>query len=174
MKPDDVLRAVAETGGVVGMSATPHTTLSPGTPRHSIKSVMDTSTTAPTWSASTTSRSARTRCYGDHVALHRIFAHLLGISATPGPSFDPVAYVDGLENPTENFANICGWLVQHGYDDADIRAVLGGNIYRTAVHLGVTPPRRRARTVAPSIGLAYRAGSPSPGVGAAAAPVGLG
>jgi membrane dipeptidase len=68
--------------------------------------------------------------YGDHVALHRIFAHLLSIGAARGPSFDPVAYVDGLENPTENFANICGWLVRHDFDDTDIRAVLGGNIYR--------------------------------------------
>ena len=41
-----------------------------------------------------------------------------------------MAYVDGLENPTENFANICDWLVGHGYSDDDIRAVLGGNIYR--------------------------------------------
>jgi membrane dipeptidase len=41
MKPDDVLRAVAATGGVIGMSAAPHTTLSAGHPRHSIESVMD-------------------------------------------------------------------------------------------------------------------------------------
>jgi hypothetical protein len=79
--------------------------------------------------------------YGDHVALHRIFAHLLSISAAQGPSFDPVAYVDGLENPTENFANICGWLVQHGYRDTDIRAVLGGNIYRALQSIWVLPHR---------------------------------
>ena len=41
MKPDDVLRAVADTGGVIGMSAAPHTTLSAAHPRHSIESVMD-------------------------------------------------------------------------------------------------------------------------------------
>ncbi|MFI5063151.1 MAG: diguanylate cyclase, partial [Streptosporangiales bacterium] len=62
---------------------------------------------------------------------HRIFAGLLGLErATRGPDFDPVAYVDGLENPTENFANICGWLVQHGFSDEEARAVLGGNVYR--------------------------------------------
>ena len=38
--------------------------------------------------------------------------------------------MDGLENPTENFANICGWLVQHGFGDDEARAVLGGNVYR--------------------------------------------
>jgi membrane dipeptidase len=69
--------------------------------------------------------------YGDHVALHRIFAGMLGIgAATRGPAFERVAYVDGLENPTENFPNICGWLVGHGFDDDTVRAVLGGNIYR--------------------------------------------
>jgi hypothetical protein len=36
-----VLRAVAGTGGVIGMSAAPHTTLSAAHPRHSIESVME-------------------------------------------------------------------------------------------------------------------------------------
>jgi membrane dipeptidase len=63
--------------------------------------------------------------------LHRIFAGLLNISAaTRGPDFERVAYVDGLENPTENFPNICGWLVSRGFDDDTVRAVIGGNIYR--------------------------------------------
>jgi membrane dipeptidase len=35
-----------------------------------------------------------------------------------------------MENPTENFRNIVGWLVAHGYSDADITAVIGGNILR--------------------------------------------
>ncbi len=68
--------------------------------------------------------------YGDHVRLHKIFAHLLSLAALRGPAFEPVGYVDGLENPTENFPNICRWLVSHGFDDASIRAVIGGNIYR--------------------------------------------
>ena len=38
--------------------------------------------------------------------------------------------MDGLENPTENFANICGWLVREGFSDSEIAAVLGGNILR--------------------------------------------
>jgi len=48
-----------------------------------------------------------------------------------------VDYVDGLENPTENFPNICAWLVQHGYGDDEIRAVLGGNIYRVLQQIWV-------------------------------------
>src|SRR4029077_5250434 len=41
MKPDDVLRAVADPGGVIGMSAAPHTPLSAAHRRHTIDSVMD-------------------------------------------------------------------------------------------------------------------------------------
>lgn len=130
MKPDDVLRAVAGTGGVIGMSAAPHTTLSAAHPRHSIESVMDHFRYCADLVGIDHVAFGPDTLYGDHVALHRIFAHLLAIDAVRGPSFTPVAYVDGLENPTENFANICGWLVQHGFSDDDIRAVLGGNTYR--------------------------------------------
>jgi hypothetical protein len=49
----------------------------------------------------------------------------LSLGAARGPDFESVAYVDGLENPTENFTNICGWLVRNGYGDDAIRAVIG-------------------------------------------------
>jgi membrane dipeptidase len=131
MKPDDVLRAVAGTGGVIGMSAAPHTTLSAAHPRHTIESVMDHFRYCIDLVGIDHVAFGPDTLYGDHVQLHRIFAGLLGLGrATRGPDFDPVAYVDGLENPTENFGNICGWLVQHGFGDDAIRAVLGGNVYR--------------------------------------------
>jgi membrane dipeptidase len=132
MKPDDVLRAVAGTGGVIGMSAAPHTTLSAAHPRHTIESVMDHFSYCADLVGIDHVAFGPDTLYGDHVQLHRVFAGLLGLGrATSGPDFERVDYVDGLENPTENFANICGWLVQHGFDDDAIRAVLGGNIYRT-------------------------------------------
>jgi membrane dipeptidase len=130
MKPDDVLRAVAETGGVIGMSAAPHTTLSGAHPRHSIESVMDHFRYCVDLVGLEHVAFGPDTLYGDHVMLHKTFAHLLSLSAMRGPAFEPVEYVDGLENPTENFGNICGWLVQHDFSDEEIRAVLGGNIYR--------------------------------------------
>jgi membrane dipeptidase len=140
MKPDDVLRAVAQTGGVIGMSAAPHTTLSSDHPRHTIESVMDHFRYCADLVGIEHVAFGPDTLYGDHVGLHRVFGHLLGIGrATGGPSFDRVAYVDGLENPTENFANICDWLVRHGYDDDSIRAVLGGNIYRALQSVWVSP-----------------------------------
>jgi membrane dipeptidase len=130
MKPDDVLRAVAQTGGVIGMSAAPHTTLSEAHPRHTIESVMDHFRYCADLVGIDHLAFGPDTLYGDHVQLHTIFARFLSLAAARGPSFDPVPYVDGLENPTENFANVCGWLVQHGYDDGTIRAVIGGNVYR--------------------------------------------
>jgi membrane dipeptidase len=139
MKPDDVLRAVAETGGVIGMSAAPHTTLSAAHPRHSIESVMDHFRYCVDLVGVEHVAFGPDTLYGDHVQLHRIFAHLLSLGASRGPDFEPVAYVEGMENPTENFANICGWLVRHGYDDETIRAVIGGNIYRALQAVWVSP-----------------------------------
>lgn len=60
-----------------------------------------------------------------------IFAANLGVAvAHGGPEFEPAEYVAGLANPTENFFNIVGWLVKHGYTDEQIVAVTGGNILR--------------------------------------------
>jgi membrane dipeptidase len=130
MKPDGVLRAVAHSGGVIGISAAPHTTLSHAHPRHSIESVMDHFRYCADLVGIEHVAFGPDTLYGDHVALHRIFAHLLSLAAMRGPDFDPVGYVEGLENPTENFGNICDWLVRNGYSDAEIRAVVGGNVYR--------------------------------------------
>jgi membrane dipeptidase len=140
MKPDAVLKAVAETGGVIGMSAAPHTTLSAAHPRHSIDSVMDHFRYIVDLVGIEHVAFGPDTLYGDHVQLHKVFGHLLGISrVTSGPAFDPVEYVDGLENPTENFENICGWLVRNGFDDDSVRAVIGGNIYRALQAIWITP-----------------------------------
>jgi membrane dipeptidase len=139
MKPDDVLRAVAGTGGVIGMSAAPHTTLSGAHPRHTIESVMDHFRYCADLVGIEHVAFGPDTLYGDHTALHRIFAHLLSLSATRGPEFEPVEYVDGLENPTENFANICGWLVKHGFDDESVRLVIGENVYRALQSIWVAP-----------------------------------
>ena len=128
MKPDDVLRAIADTGGVIGMSAAPHTTLSAAHPLHTIDSVMDHFRYCVDLVGIEHVAFGPDTLYGDHVQLHTVFAGLLNLGTRTGPAHEKVAYVDGLENPTENFANICTWLVKEGFSDDDIRAVLGGNI----------------------------------------------
>ncbi|MDQ2952181.1 MAG: dipeptidase, partial [Chloroflexota bacterium] len=69
--------------------------------------------------------------FGDHVGLHRFFAKQFSLSASRGGlQFQEVEYVDGIENPGESFPNIVRWLVRHGYSDADIAGVIGGNVMR--------------------------------------------
>ena len=132
MKPDSVLKACAESGGVIGLEAAPHTSLSPDHRRHSIESVMDHFTYCVELMGLDHVAFGPDTLYGDHVGLHKVFAANLGVAvAHGGPEFEPVEYVAGMENPTENFFNIVGWLVKHGYTDEQIVAVTGGNILRT-------------------------------------------
>lgn len=130
MKSDDVLKAVADTGGVIGMSAAPHTTLSEAHPQHSIDSVMDHLMYCIDLVGIEHVAFGPDTLYGDHVGLHTVFSHLLSTAFSEAPKFERVKYVDGLENPTENFWNIAGWLVKNGFSDKAIAAILGGNILR--------------------------------------------
>jgi membrane dipeptidase len=131
MKPDDVLRAVADSGGLIGISAAPHTTLSHAHCEHSIESVLDHLDYCVDLVGIEHVAFGPDTLYGDHVALHQVFARMLDLgAATAGPPFEPVAYVEGLENPTECFPNLCAALVRRNWSDGDIRLVLGGNILR--------------------------------------------
>ncbi|WP_406080132.1 dipeptidase [Micromonospora sp. NBC_00858] len=131
MKPDEVLVACAERGGLIGIEAAPHTTISPDHPRHDIDSVMDHFRYCVDLMGIEHVTFGPDTLYGDHVALHRELAKSPGFSDPPLVApFEPVEYVAGVENPTEGLANIIGWLVRQGYSDADIQAVTGGNILR--------------------------------------------
>jgi membrane dipeptidase len=132
MKPDSVLRGCAESGGVIGLEAAPHTSLSHAHPEHSLESVMDHFQYCVDLMGIDHVAFGPDTLYGDHVTLHKVFAANLGVhQAHSGPQFPEVPYVAGLENPTECFFNIVGWLVKNGYSDEDIIKVTGGNILRT-------------------------------------------
>lgn len=131
MKPDEVIQACAERGGVIGLEAAPHTTLSNAHPAHSIESVMDHFRHCVDLVGIEHVAFGPDTLFGDHVGLHRAFAAQLSLgSLQAGPFFEPVDYVDGLENPGEAFPNIVAWLVAHDYSDDAIRAVIGGNALR--------------------------------------------
>lgn len=131
LKSDEALKAIADTGGVIGMSAAPHTTISHAHPRHSILSVMDHFMYCVDLVGIDHVGFGPDTLYGDHVGLHTTFAGLLNSDDLPaGPEYERVPYVDGLENPTENFHNIAAWLVQQRFTDEEIAKVLGGNILR--------------------------------------------
>lgn len=136
MKPDEVIVACASRGGVIGIEAAPHTTLSLAHPAHSLESVMDHVVHCVDLVGIDHVAFGPDTLFGDHVGLHTAYAQHLSIGALQGgPFFERVEYVDGLENPGENFHNITGWLVAHGWTDDQIRALLGGNVLRVLGHI---------------------------------------
>ncbi len=131
MKPDDILLACAQRGGVIGISAAAHTTLTERHPLHSLESVMEHFEYVARLVGIDHVAFGPDTFFGDHVGLHRYFAKQFSLSASRGGrQIQEVEYVDGIENPGESFPNIVRWLVRHGYTDPDIGAVIGGNVMR--------------------------------------------
>ena len=131
MKPDHILKACADKGGVIGIEAAPHTTLTKDHPHHNIESFMQHFEYVANLVGIQHVAFGPDTLFGDHVALHHAFARQLSIQAAHGNvEFQEVEFVDGIENPSEEFHNITRWLVKHGYSDADIGCVLGENIMR--------------------------------------------
>lgn len=131
MKDDETIKMCAERGGIIGIEAAPHTTISPNNLHHNLDSFMDHFTYCVDLVGIEHVSFGPDTLYGDHVGLHDAFAGNLSIGeAHDGVDFPKVDYVDGVENPTEGFYNIIGWLVKHGYSDDEIRMVIGGNTLR--------------------------------------------
>lgn len=131
MKPDEVLKAMAERGGVIGIEAAPHTTLTEKHKQHSIEGFMEHFEYCVDLVGIDHAGFGPDTLFGDHVGLHRHFAKQLSIAAAKaGPEFREVEYVDGIENPAEAMPNIVRWLVKHGYTDTDISKAIGGNAMR--------------------------------------------
>jgi len=131
MKPDHVLKVCAEKGGVIGVEAAPHTTLTPSHPLHSIESFMEHFEYIANLTGIDHVGFGPDTLFGDHGALHHVFARQLSIAtAHSGPAYEEVEYVKGLENPSETMPNIARWLVAHGYSDEDIAKVMGKNVLR--------------------------------------------
>lgn len=130
MKNDETIIACAERGGLIGLEAAPHTTLSHAHPEHSIDSVMDHFAYCVDLVGIDHVSFGPDTLFGDHVAVHKAYAGNYAQKAPTGIDHPRVEYVAGLENPGEGFGNIAGWLVKHGYSDDDIVKVLGANAMR--------------------------------------------
>jgi membrane dipeptidase len=131
LAPDAVLEACAAKGGVIGVEAAPHTTISPDHPTHTLDSVMDHFEYIKKLVGIDHVGFGPDTIYGDHVGLHNVYSANLSLKeATGDRSFGRVAYVEGLENPTEGSKTIMRWLVKHGYSDEDIAKAMGGNALR--------------------------------------------
>jgi membrane dipeptidase len=132
LKTDEVIKACAAKGGVIGIEAAPHTTLTKNNTDHSIDSFMEHFEYIKDLVGIDYVSFGPDTLYGDHVGLHHAYAQHLSIKGTHagGDKFEEVEYVKGLENPTEASINIIRWLVKHGYTDEEIQKVIGGNTIR--------------------------------------------
>jgi membrane dipeptidase len=124
LKEDDLLKAVAGTGGVIGIEASPNTTTLPGV-AHSIETVMTHMERCVDVMGIDHVAFGPDTLFGDHVELHRRYAGALGIGDEP--DHVEIDHVAGLENPSE-FPNVIRWLVAHGYSDEQIAKLAGGNV----------------------------------------------
>lgn len=129
MKPDDVLRAVASTGGVIGVEAAPGSTRVDGRADHDLDAVMaHVEYLADLVGVEHVGLGPDT-FFGDHAGLYSA----AGWHPTPVPGHEDIplpAFVAGMENPSEAPHNAAAWLVAHGWADDDIARVLGGNAAR--------------------------------------------
>lgn len=133
LKPDDVIKACAERGGIIGIEAAPHTTITKKHPRHNIESFMEHFEYIVDLVGIEHVAFGPDTNFGDHVGLHHEFRKLLSIDEEKtdnSPEHIEVDYVKGLENPSENFHNIVKWLIKHNYSKEDIIKVTGKNVIR--------------------------------------------
>jgi membrane dipeptidase len=135
LAPDEVLIACARKGGVIGVEAAPHTTLTRARRRHDIDAYMEHFEYIARLVGIEHVGFGPDTLYGDHVGLHHVYSANLSIKESRAggaadQAFQEVEYVQGIENPTEGSRNILRWLVKHGYSDEDITRVMGGNAMR--------------------------------------------
>jgi len=146
MKPDHVIKACAEKGGVIGIEAAPHTTLTKKHIQHSIESYMEHFEYIANLVGIDHVAFGPDTLFGDHVGLHHVFANALSIKSAHGKQpFDEVEYVKGIENPAEAFPNIVRWMVAHGYSDEEIRKSVSGNILRVLEQVWARPRGKAAK-----------------------------
>jgi membrane dipeptidase len=137
MKPDIVLKACAARGGLIGVEAAPHTTISEAHPRHCLDSIMDHFTYLVETVGIEHVAFGPDTIFGDHAGLHLVMADRLSLAAAQGQAHEKVEFVDGVENPGECFRNIVAWLIAHGYSDEEIIAVTGANVMRVLEQIWV-------------------------------------
>ena len=132
MAPDDVLKACAAKGGVIAIEAAPHTTPTYNHRTHNLDSYMEHFEYIKNLVGIDYMAFGPDTLYGDHVAMHKVFSANLALADINkvAPEHPEVAYVEGLENPTEATKNILRWLIKNNYSDEDIAKVMGLNVIR--------------------------------------------
>lgn len=128
MATDEVLKAVASAGGLIGVEAAPHTTMTDPQEPHSYLSVIKHFEYIRDLVGIDHVTFGTDTLYCDHVALHG--ASKKFIKADTADTMVRVPYVKGMENMTEISKNIVRYMIRENYSDEDMQKVMGGNILR--------------------------------------------
>ncbi len=133
-KPDECLKAVADTGGVVGIGAA--TTMSSNKRDDlSFEAIMDHFKYIEDLIGIEHVTFGTDLIYGDLDAISSLdhsdptkYQKLYGSDEKQGFNLsEDATAIQGLENPTEAWNNIVRWLVKEGYSDNEIEMILSGN-----------------------------------------------
>jgi len=145
MFPDEVLQALAEREGVIGIEAAPFTTATEKNPMHDLESFMEHIEYCIELMGIDYVGVGPDSYYFDHVGEYlQLIAdrNKLGTGSYRRPdqgierlrgmgmdteSLKKLGYVKGVDNPTESTQNVARWMVHHGYSDGEIAKVVGGN-----------------------------------------------
>ena len=135
-QPDEVLEAVAGTGGLIAIEGA-HSSRLPGVDGHTLEGVMAHFEYAVDLVGIDHVTFATDTIYGDHEALMEacfdrfsvaeVFTHADDDGFEPDPDH---THVVGNENPTEAWNNVPRWLIANGYSDDEIAKVTGENALR--------------------------------------------
>ncbi len=138
--PDEVLQALSERNGVIGIEAAPGYTATKDNPTPSIDTYMAHLEYCIDLMGTDHVGCGPDTLYGDHVGFYRIddqryedagLGHYSRTEQKEDLNVDRLPdYVEGLENPTESLNNITRWLVKHGYSDDEIVKIIGSNALR--------------------------------------------
>ena len=140
VKGDEVLHALAENGGLMGVGGAGRGLRTEKHPVGSIESYMECVEYCIDLMGIDHVGCGPDSLYGDHPEMYKYwFSRPMGHyeragapvkAPLPIPSgADDPGYVKGMENPNE-FINVARWMIKHGYSDAEITKIIGGNILR--------------------------------------------
>jgi membrane dipeptidase len=123
LKTDEELQALAEKGGIAGVSAIPNQLSSDE--KQGIETFLDHMDYMVNLIGINNVAIGLDNTFGDQVGFHREAAKTIFKLSYIGQGLN-APYMYGIENP-EEFRNITRGLVQRGYSDQDIEKILSGN-----------------------------------------------
>jgi len=143
MKPDEILQALAERHGVLGVEMAGAVVRTEKNPVSNLEAYMEQVEYCVKLMGMEHVGCGPDTLYGDHIGLYKAMAEKnktqgSGHYGREGTAEDTVLgmrmdlaslpdHIKGLENPTECLQNVARWMIRHGYSDQEIAKIIGRN-----------------------------------------------